>query len=109
MMSYLLDEQFEQLAVGAVAGVTEMLLQSHTGEVDLLPALPDAWDCGSITGLCARGGFEVDIQWEAGRLKKASVRSKLGNPLKLRYGFKYIEMDTGSGETYNFDGNLNTI
>jgi len=94
---------------GAVAGITEMLLQSHTGEVDLLPALPDEWDCGSIIGLCARGGFEVDIQWEEGRLKKASVRSKLGNPLKLRYGFKYIEMDTVGGETYIFDGNLNTM
>ena len=77
---------------GAASGITEMLVQSHTGEVDLLPALPAAWEKGSITGLCARGGFEVDIQWEDGRLQQVEVRSKLGNQLKMRYGFKYIEI-----------------
>src|SRR6266496_3338492 len=71
---------------GACAGIAEMLLQSHIRptnnpnlyEIELLPALPDAWPNGSITGLCARGGFEVDMKWEDGKLTKAAVRSKLG-------------------------------
>lgn len=69
---------------GYTAGVAEMLLQSHDGAVHLLPALPDAWGRGSISGLLARGGFEVGMEWEAAQLSKAVVKSQLGGNLRLR-------------------------
>jgi len=91
---------------GGTSGLAEMLLQSHSGEVELLPALPKAWATGSVKGLCARGGFEVDIAWKDGKLTEATVRSKLGNPLKLRYGDKVIDVATKAGQACRFDGEL---
>jgi alpha-L-fucosidase 2 len=61
-----------------------MLLQSHANEIHLLPALPKAWSQGSVTGLCARGGFEVDLYWQDGKLDKGIVRSKTGGVCRLR-------------------------
>lgn len=69
---------------GVTAGIAEMLVQSHDGCVHLLPALPDAWKKGSVTGLCARGGFEVSIDWRDGKLSTASITSKLGGKLIIR-------------------------
>ena len=91
---------------GAVSGISEMLLQSHAGEVELLPALPSAWTNGHIHGLMARGGFQVDIDWSEGILSKAKIISKLGNPLKLTYKGKVIEINTVAGKEYAFSGNL---
>lgn len=69
---------------GATAGFMEMLLQSHLKEIHLLPALPDAWKEGSVTGLKARGNFEVDIVWRNGLLQQAVIKSNLGNKCTLR-------------------------
>ena len=93
---------------GGTAGITEMLLQSYAGEVELLPALPSAWSKGYIHGLIARGGFLVDIDWENGKLKQARIISKLGNSLKLSYAGKIIEIaNTEKGKEYLFGENLN--
>ena len=94
---------------GAVAGVTEMLMQSHTEEIEILPALPAAWQKGCIHGIVARGGFEINIDWQNGRLLNMTVLSKLGNPCKLRYGDKVIELTTEQGKSYSFDGELNRL
>jgi alpha-L-fucosidase 2 len=88
---------------GGSAGITEMLLQSHAGEVELLPALPLAWKTGHIYGIMARGGFQVDIDWENGKLIQTKILSKLGNPLKLSYQGKVAEMkSTEKGKIYLF-------
>ena len=92
---------------GATAGIAEMLLQSHeqantgTPVVALLPALPTEWPSGSVTGLVARGGFELDITWEDGALVSATLRSKRGNPCSIRYGEKTIPLKTVAGQSYD--------
>ena len=99
---------------GVTAGIAEMLLQSRvlsdrTGEVveiHLLPALPEAWPAGRITGLRTRGGFEIDIKWSGGRLTGVSVRSSLGRPCTLRGAGKTLELKTELGKTYRLDADL---
>jgi len=81
-----------------------MLLQSCAGEIELLPALPKAWPSGSVRGLCARGGFELDIQWKDGKLVDVRVRSRAGGSCRLRYGAMVRDLNLGRGQAAQWDG-----
>ena len=91
---------------GGTAGIAEMLLQSHAGELDLLPALPRAWPEGSVSGLRGRGGFEVDLAWKGGVLERAAIRSKRGERCAVRYGERTVKLETRPGGTVTLDGAL---
>ena len=69
---------------GYAAGVCEMLLQSHTGTIHLLPALPSAWPAGKVTRLCARGGFTVDVEWKDGKVTSYRIASPEPREVKVR-------------------------
>jgi alpha-L-fucosidase 2 len=110
---------------GATAGIAEMLLQSNDPQakptsltnaqqgraavVRLLPALPSAFPAGSVTGLRARGGFEVDIAWQHGKLQRATLRAKASGPLTLIYADKKAEIAAIPGRQYIFDADLNAV
>ena len=91
---------------GGTAGIAEMLLQSHAGEIHLLPALPDTWPAGKVKGLCARGGFVVDVEWENQALSQVKILSKAGRDCKIRYRNKVIEMKTRKGKLYVLNEHL---
>jgi alpha-L-fucosidase 2 len=81
---------------GATAGIAEMLVQSHAGEIHLLPALPQAWHTGHVKGLKTRGGCTVDMEWKAGKLTKAVVHSTLGGTLRIRTNDRMTVSPAGS-------------
>lgn len=85
---------------GGTAGITEMLLQSQMGFIHLLPALPDAWSTGSVSGLMARGNFEVGLNWTNGLLSEATIKAKSGGKCTLRYGSHTLSLNTRAGKTY---------
>ena len=89
---------------GLTAAIAEALLQSHAGEIALLPALPPHWTSGSVRGLRARGAFDVDITWHDGKLAEATVRSLNGGATKLRYGSVTREVQLTKGQTYRWNG-----
>ena len=92
---------------GAVSGVNEMLMQSHNGRIQLLPALPSQWKDGSIRGIRARGGFEIDsMAWKGGKLTYVSIKSDVGQTLNLVSGTNTFTTTTVPGKVYEFDGNL---
>ena len=83
-----------------------MLLQSHAGEVHLLPALPKAWPNGSVTGLRARGGFDVDMAWVDSKLTSVALRSLTGKTCQVRYGEKTVELEMKPGTVLRLSGDL---
>ncbi|MDR2497143.1 MAG: glycoside hydrolase family 95 protein [Tannerellaceae bacterium] len=79
---------------GFTAGVAESLIQSHAGEISLLPALPSAWAAsGEVCGLCARGGYVVDMKWEKGRLISARISNPAGGQCKVRYNGRVVTLN----------------
>ena len=91
---------------GGAAGMVEMLVQNDDGEIRLLPALPSAWPSGRVTGIRARGGFELDLAWKDGAVDRVTVRSRLGRPLRLRRGDTLRTVDrTTAGAVLTFTGN----
>jgi alpha-L-fucosidase 2 len=94
---------------GGASGIAEMLLQSEGGQIELIPALPKAWATGSVKGLCARGGFEVDIAWKEGKLSLATVRSITGTKCVVRYADKTVGVVLKRGAPCSLDRELNRV
>jgi alpha-L-fucosidase 2 len=94
---------------GGAAGIGELLIQSHTKYIDILPALPSALPQGEVKGICARGGFVMDIKWKDNQLQQLTVTSKAGLPLLLRYNGKEINMKTTKNSIYKFDASLQQL
>ncbi|HRG80885.1 MAG TPA: glycoside hydrolase family 95 protein [Chitinophagaceae bacterium] len=85
---------------GGAAGIGEMLVQSHTRYLDILPALPAAFSEGEVKGICARGGFVLDMKWSKGKLVQLKIVSKAGLPLQLRYNGTIKKFNTTKNGTY---------
>ncbi len=101
--------------LGVAASFNEMLVQSHrmTKEgdpiIDILPAMPDVWEDGSIKGICVRGGFELSMSWKAGKLEKLNILSKTGNTSNLIYGDKSLMLKTKPGASYLLNDELELL
>ena len=92
---------------GVTAGIAEMLVQSQAGEIELLPALPSEWPAGKVSGLRARGGYEVGLEWRGGKLVSATVKNVSGEgKCPVRYGGKVVEIDLKRGAKKSFGPQL---
>ena len=92
---------------GGTAAIAEMLVQSQNGEIELLPALPQTWPDGKISGLCARGGYEIGIEWKNGKLVSATLKNVSGvGKCTVRYGGKVAELNLAKGESKTFSAEL---
>jgi len=91
---------------GGVSGINEMLLQSHAGEIELLPALPKAWPSGSVTGLRARGAVEVSIRWRGGKLLSATLKALRSGEHTVRYALRTVRLRLRQGELRQLDAML---
>jgi alpha-L-fucosidase 2 len=91
---------------GGAAGIGEMLLQSHDDEIVLLPALPSALPDGSVSGICARGGFELKMEWKKSSLVAVEIISRSGADCVIVYQGKSVKLKTERGKKYILDGSL---
>ena len=95
---------------GGTSGMAEMLLQSHLGTIDLLPALPSSWPNGSVTGLRARGGFTIDMTWQNGKLQSATIHNISGTgTAQLRHGSKTTTVKIKRGTAIKLDNSLTIV
>jgi alpha-L-fucosidase 2 len=94
---------------GGTSAIAEMLLQSHTSEIELLPALPSAWPSGSVKGLRARGGFEMDLAWDGGKLTGVRIKSVGGRKATLRYGSQTAEIELKPGHEVRLNPGLQRV
>jgi alpha-L-fucosidase 2 len=94
---------------GLTAAIAEALLQSHAGEISLLPALPPSWAAGSVSGLRARGGFEVAMQWKDGKLQSAAIHNAAPAMFTVRYGSKTAEVPIEAGQTLRLNADLKVV
>ena len=86
---------------GGTAGVCEMLMQSGAGKIELLPALPEQWKDGAVSGLCARGGYEVSFEWKGGYVRNCSIKSKTNSTVTLLYNGQQKTVKLKAGQTQN--------
>ena len=94
---------------GGAAGISELLLQSQDSVVELLPALPTLLANGEVKGICARGGFVLDMRWSKGVLQRVDVLSRAGGAGVFKYGDRVVRLETLKGKKYAFDGQLKSI
>jgi alpha-L-fucosidase 2 len=94
---------------GYTAALAEALVQSHAGEISLLPALPPQWPNGSVLGLRARGGYEVSLEWEEGKLHSAKISNRAGGSCNVRYGEKTAKLAVKPREVVNLNAELAII
>jgi alpha-L-fucosidase 2 len=94
---------------GGTSAIAEMLLQSHTGEIELLPALPSAWPRGHVIGLRARGGFEIELAWDAGKLTNVKVQSVGGRKVVVRYGSRTEQIQLKPGDAVRLNAELQRV
>ncbi|MDR1380780.1 MAG: glycoside hydrolase family 95 protein [Tannerella sp.] len=95
--------------LGYTAAVAEMLLQSHSGVIKLLPALPGVWPSGTVRGLCAEGNFEISMTWEDGKLISADIKSNTANRAGIKYGGRTVELQMKPGEIVRLNAELEII
>ena len=86
---------------GGTAGVCEMLMQSGDGKIELLPALPEAWKDGKVSGLCARGGYEVSFEWKGGMVRDCTIKAKQAGTVTLLYNGQQKTVKMKAGQTQN--------